>query len=152
MRPRVQFSQATRRNAMDGVHDMGGMHGFGPIQYDPEEPVFHEPWMGRVYGLGAAQVEPLTPSLDASRAALELLPPAVYLGSSYYERWLYRMERRLVDLGKLNEDEIEDRIAYYREHPDAEIPRHADPAVLARAMQRYTPMRQPLHRPDGEPP
>ena len=41
---------------MNGVHDMGGMHGMGPIKPEPNEPVFHEPWEGRVYGLGLSLI------------------------------------------------------------------------------------------------
>jgi nitrile hydratase subunit beta len=137
---------------MDGVHDMGGMHGFGPIPYEKNEPVFHEPWEGRVYAMGAASLEPISPSLDASRHALENLPPAVYLGLSYYERWLYRMQLRLIELGRITEDELEDRMAYYREHPDAPVPQHSDPAVVERAQTRYTRLRERLARPDGEQP
>lgn len=137
---------------MDGVHDMGGMHGFGPVQREENEPVFHDPWEGRVYALGSAMVMPLHPNLDAARFALEQLPPAVYLASSYYERWLSRIERRLIELGCITPEELEARTAFYREHPDAPVPRHHDPAVLERAMARYTRIREPLHRPDGEPP
>jgi len=39
---------------MNGVHDMGGMHGMGPIQYESNEPVFHEPWEARVFALNLA--------------------------------------------------------------------------------------------------
>jgi Nitrile hydratase beta subunit len=27
---------------MNGIHDMGGMHGMGPIQHETNEPAFHE--------------------------------------------------------------------------------------------------------------
>jgi nitrile hydratase subunit beta len=137
---------------MDGVHDMGGMHGFGPVEHEENEPVFHEPWEGRVYGFGAASVEPITPSLDASRHALEQLPPHIYLGSSYYERWLYRIERQLVALGRITPDEIEERMAFFQANPDAPVARHSDPAIVERALTRYTKLRQRLHRPAGEPP
>ena len=36
---------------MNGIHDMGGMHGFGPIEVEKDEPVFHHPWEGRVYAI-----------------------------------------------------------------------------------------------------
>ena len=36
---------------MNGIHDMGGMHGMGPIKYDKNEPVFHERWEGRAWAL-----------------------------------------------------------------------------------------------------
>ena len=42
------------RPAMNGVHDMGGQHGMGPVQYEKDEPVFHATWEGRVYALTRA--------------------------------------------------------------------------------------------------
>ena len=39
---------------MDGVHDMGGMHGFGKVEPEPNEPVFHAPWEGRALALNRA--------------------------------------------------------------------------------------------------
>jgi hypothetical protein len=39
---------------MNGVHDMGGMQGMGPIQAEANEPVFHEPWEGRMFALRRA--------------------------------------------------------------------------------------------------
>ena len=36
---------------MNGVHDMGGMHGMGPVKHEKDEPVFHAPWEGRVYAM-----------------------------------------------------------------------------------------------------
>src|ERR1700731_3848032 len=92
---------------MNGVHDLGGMDGFGPVHREPDEPVFHEPWEGRVFGmfiLGGG----LPPSpLDAGRHRLERLEPAQYLGSSYYERWLAGLEGALVETGTLTREEIE---------------------------------------------
>ena len=48
---------------MNGVHDMGGQQGMGPVQYEKDEPVFHASWEGRVYALSRsiaclAQMEP----------------------------------------------------------------------------------------------
>ena len=137
---------------MDGVHDMGGMHGFGPVQRDESEPVFHEPWEGHVYALGASASLGLYPNIDASRHALELLPPAQYLASSYYERWLLRAERRLVELGLVTQQEIEERTAFYREHPSSLVPRGSDDAILERARARFAGRPRPLHRADGEQP
>ncbi len=60
---------------MNGVHDIGGMDGFGPVHREPDEPVFHEPWEAHVFGtliFGAG----LPPSpLDAGRHRLERLDP-----------------------------------------------------------------------------
>jgi nitrile hydratase len=137
---------------VDGVHDMGGMHGFGPVLHEENEPVFHEPWEGRVYALGSSTKFPLFPIIDASRYALEQLPPAEYLGSSYYERWLLRAQRRLIELGYITPQELEERLAYYREHPEAPVPRHADDTAMERAQARLDRHPAPLHRPDGAPP
>ena len=40
--------------AVNGVHDMGGMHGMGPVAPEADEPVFHERWEGRVFALNRA--------------------------------------------------------------------------------------------------
>jgi nitrile hydratase len=137
---------------MDGVHDMGGMHGFGPIPIEQNEPVFHEPWEGHVYAMARAASFQLFPNIDNSRFNLESLPPADYLRMSYYERWLMRNQRRLIELGIISEDELEDRLAYFLDHPDEPAPRHSDDSMMERAKERFTGMPEPLHRPDGQQP
>jgi nitrile hydratase len=136
---------------MDGVHDMGGMHGFGPIPIEKDEPVFHEPWEGRVYALGAAGSLGMYPNIDASRHALESLPPDVYLSSSYYERWLIRAELRLVEMGIIRREELDSRIAEYAADAARPVPRRSDPEIDARARRRFERAAS-LHQPDGAPP
>lgn len=92
---------------MDGIHDMGGMDGFGSVYPEPNEPVFHEHWEGRVLALNRAMGASGTWTIDTGRFGIELLPPDVYLVSSYYERWLLRLERLLVQHGLIDADEIE---------------------------------------------
>ena len=92
---------------MNNVHDMGGMQGMGPIAYEKEEPVFHEPWEGRVYALSRALRAFGRWSLDADRYALETMPPEEYLRMSYYERWLKRMEKQVVEHGLVTREEFE---------------------------------------------
>jgi len=91
---------------MNGIHDMGGMHGMGPIEREEDEPVFHHAWEGRVFALNLA-LRPGKGNLDNSRHGIELLPPADYLRMSYYEKWLARLEGRLVRLGLATEQELE---------------------------------------------
>ena len=90
----------------NSVHDMGGMHGFGPVEAEAEEPVFHASWEARVYalqrGLGATGLW----TIDGGRASLENLPPLEYLASSYYKRWFLGLERRVVAHGLVGADEI----------------------------------------------
>jgi nitrile hydratase len=93
---------------MNGVHDMGGMHGMGPIEREQDEPVFHEGWEGRLYGL--TRVLRLGPerNVDMSRYTMEQLPPARYLAASYYERWLLGLEARLMASGVVSAEELAD--------------------------------------------
>lgn len=115
---------------MNGVHDMGGMHGFGPVVREAHEPVFHAPWEGVVYAINRLRGW-LGYSIDESRYAIESMPPQQYLASSYYERWLYGVERNLLQKGLITREELEAKLAYFRAHPDAEVPRREDPARLA---------------------
>jgi nitrile hydratase len=91
---------------MNGVHDMGGQHGMGPVQYEKDEPVFHGSWEGRVYALTRAMRAWRKWNLDADRHALEVLPPADYLRMSYYERWLTRLEHHVVKYGFATQEEL----------------------------------------------
>jgi nitrile hydratase subunit beta len=71
---------------MNGVHDMGGMHGMGPVQEQKNEPVFHEQWEGRLFALRRAMGAWRKWNIDVTRHEVELVPPADYLRMSYYER------------------------------------------------------------------
>jgi nitrile hydratase beta subunit len=72
---------------VNGVHDMGGMHGMGPIQYEKNEPVFHARWEGRVLAMVRAMGFWGKWNIDASRHSREVIPAAEYLRMSYYEKW-----------------------------------------------------------------
>jgi nitrile hydratase subunit beta len=88
------------------IHDMGGMHGFGPVEPEPNEPVFHAEWEGHVLAMQRAMGYTRLWTIDGGRASLETLPPLEYLGSSYYRRWFLGLEKRLVAHGLVGEDEI----------------------------------------------
>ena len=77
---------------MNGVHDMGGMHGFGKVELEPNEPAFHAPWEGRSLAMNRAMGYCGLWNIDISRSSRESLPPAVYLGSTYYQKWIYGLE------------------------------------------------------------
>ena len=91
---------------MNGVHDLGGMHGMGPIHYEKNEPVFHAPWEGRVYAMNRALGAWHKWNLDAWRHDIELLPPHEYLRMSYYEKWLAALEKRVVNYGFVTNEEL----------------------------------------------
>jgi nitrile hydratase len=90
----------------NSIHDMGGMHGFGPVEAEPNEPVFHAPWEGRVLAMQRAMGHARLWTIDGGRASLENLPPLSYLAASYYKRWFLGLERRVVAHGLVGEDEI----------------------------------------------
>jgi len=71
---------------MNGIHDMGGMHGMGPIQEERNEPVFHHLWESRVFALRRAMGAWRRWNIDVSRHEVEQVPAADYLRMSYYER------------------------------------------------------------------
>ena len=77
---------------MNGIHDLGGMHGLGPVVPEPNEPVFHEPWEGRAFALFAGTFVFAGYTVDEFRHAIEKIEPAHYLESSYYEHWLHAFE------------------------------------------------------------
>jgi nitrile hydratase subunit beta len=91
---------------MNGVHDMGGMHGFGNVAPEHDEPVFHAPWEGRVLAMVRAMGLLGLWTIDGSRFSLERLPPDVYLASSYYKRWALGLENRCLQTGLIDGDEL----------------------------------------------
>lgn len=82
---------------MNGVHDMGGMHGLGPILDEPEGVAFHHPWEGRVHALTVAA--PTRGNIDEGRHQRELIPGPEYLSMTYYEKWLQSLSELLVKHG-----------------------------------------------------
>jgi nitrile hydratase beta subunit len=92
---------------MNGIHDMGGMHGMGPIEYEKDEPVFHHDWEARTYALSLALRLGGEFNLDAARNAIEQLPPADYLRMSYYEKWFIRLVNYAILKGAVTASEME---------------------------------------------
>lgn len=105
---------------MDGIHDVGGMDGFGALP--PDEPAdaspFHEPWEGRVEALFLACLSQDLFELDDLRATLERHDPAYYLTTPYYERWQTALEELLFDAGIVEREELVARI----EATDGDVP------------------------------
>ena len=91
---------------MDGIHDMGGMDGFGKVEPETNEPPFHAPWEGRVLAMQRAMGYAGAWHIDMSRFAQERLPPQVYITASYYQRWALAMERNLVERGYADAEEL----------------------------------------------
>jgi nitrile hydratase beta subunit len=86
---------------MNGIHDMGGMDGFGPVVSEPNEPVFHAAWERRMFALALAVPFAVSYGDDHFRREIERLPPADYLRAGYYEKWLRAMHTLLAERGVL---------------------------------------------------
>lgn len=91
---------------MDGVHDMGGMDGFGKVEPEPNEPAFHAPWEGRVLAMQRAMGFAGAWAIDQSRYAGERIPPPIYLTASYYDRWAMAIVRNAIERGLAGADEF----------------------------------------------
>ena len=117
---------------MNGVHDMGGQHGMGPVEYEKDEPVFHAPWEGRVYALSRAMRAWRKWSLDTDRHAIEALPPVDYLRMSYYERWFRRLVAQVVRYGLVSKEEMESG------RPDPASPKATPAFTLATSSRWFT--------------
>lgn len=89
---------------MNGAHDAGGQMGYGPIDHETNEPVFHAAWERQLFALALANASDW--SLDEDRAACEAMPPLKYVTTSYYEHWLHGMEFLLQRHGFVTADEI----------------------------------------------
>jgi nitrile hydratase len=116
---------------MNGAHDLGGMHGFGPVVREENEPVFHADWEKTVFMMSRAMRVRGIINIDESRHGIERMPPAEYLAASYYERWLASLERNLIDKGIITPQELEERQALLREQPDTPAPQREDPELIA---------------------
>ena len=91
---------------MNGAQDLGGMMGFGPIEPEHDEPVFHAEWERRAFALTVAMGATGAWNLDASRHARESLDPARYLSSTYYQIWLEGLARLLREARLVTPDEL----------------------------------------------
>ncbi len=111
---------------MDGIHDVGGMHGFGPATWPGADAALPNDWDARAFALAVASAPRST---HAFRHTIEQIGHARYLQASYYEKWLYEAEQALVETGALTHEEVDAWAARLAGGEPA--PRTADPARTA---------------------
>ena len=128
---------------MDGIHDMGGMDGFGKVEVEANEPVFHAPWEGRVLAMQRAMGFAGAWNTDMSRFAQERLPPAVYVGVPYYKRWELGIEKNVTERGLADADEID---AGHALRPGKQLKRKLTPENIAKIFVRGS-FARPTNRP-----
>ena len=102
---------------MDGVHDLGGMHGFGPVEREENEPTFHGAWEATVMAMMRAAGGRGLYNLDEFRHAIERMRPSAYLAATYYEKWLDGVSRLLVEKGVVSQADLDARTAFFQARP-----------------------------------
>ncbi len=120
---------------MNGMHDVGGMHGFGEVLPEENEPVFHEAWEGRTYVMlrGLNRKFPAkVPGL--ARDIIEQIEPARYLKINYFERFLEVLEKRALAEGIISEAELEDRMKLIEDGGGDPVPYSEDKEAAAAAV------------------
>ena len=111
---------------MDGIHDMGGMHGFGPVVREENEPIFQHPWEGRVLAMVRATPIPIPGGM---RNNIETMDPGHYLTTSYYEKWLHARIKGLIDAGAITPEEIEEKVRFFADNPGEDVSKTVVPEV-----------------------
>lgn len=96
---------------MNGIHDLGGLDGLGPINPEENEPVFHDEWERRMFGVMIACFAGGNYNVDEFRHGIERMGAPAYLNTTYYEHWLKSLETVLVEKGKITAEELAARKA-----------------------------------------
>src|SRR5258705_10995266 len=91
---------------MNGVPGRGGRGRLGKVERGLNEPMFHAEWEARVLAMVRAMGAAGAFNIDTSRFYREMLPPHVYLASSYYRKWFLGLEELLVDKGFIAAEEV----------------------------------------------
>lgn len=129
---------------MDGVHDMGGMHGFGPVDPSPDKPLSQTDWHARMFGIELSYTQPGGFNLDWMRHVMECMPPAAYLSSEYFDRWYWREAGILSNAGWVSIDELTTGKAATRPADAGDpLPPDAVPAILSQGVDSRRPSAGP---------
>jgi nitrile hydratase subunit beta len=127
---------------MNGGQDLGGTHGHGPVQPEPNEPVFHAEWEKRAFALTLAMGMPGGWNIDMGRFARENRKPNEYLDMTYYQIWFAALETMAKDRGLVSDDEIE---AGHSLRPAKPVARTLKPEDVAKTLHRGGPTERPTN-------
>ncbi|NBU45776.1 MAG: nitrile hydratase subunit beta, partial [Betaproteobacteria bacterium] len=128
---------------MNGVHDMGGMQGYGPVQREVNEPIFHAAWERQAMGLTVLMGGSGPWNIDQARSARESLPPSLYLSSSYYQIWIEALERLMLARGLVSAHELHTGAMSAPALPVRVIAADQVDAAMARGTSAERPVRAP---------
>jgi nitrile hydratase len=91
---------------MDGIHDLGGMHGFGAVEREEHEPPFHAPWEAAVVALMRAARTAGVYNIDEFRHGIERMVPADYLSFTYFNKWCANYFMLMLDNGTITMEDV----------------------------------------------
>jgi nitrile hydratase subunit beta len=120
---------------MDGIHDLGGREGFGPINVDEKEEPFHEPWEARVFGIARAISRPDDWNIDWFRHCRELIDPIDYLTRAYFDQWLMTYAAMMVNSSMAT---VEELASGYSQAPLSGFPPPLPPSAITTAKKAVT--------------
>nr|ABY59055.1 nitrile hydratase beta subunit [Mesorhizobium sp. F28] len=109
---------------MNGLYDVGGADGLGPVNPPTEEPVFRAEWEKAAFTMFAALFRAGYMGLDEFRFGIEKMNPSEYLESPYYWHWIQTFIYHGLRTGKIEEAELDRRTQFYLDNPDAPFPEH----------------------------
>ena len=129
---------------MDGIHDVGGMQGFGPVPPLTDAPPFAEPWEGKAFVIGALAARIAGTNLHAFRHAIERVPPREYL-VGYWNRWAMGAQIMMEDSGIVTDEEVRARAARLtgRDAPEPPPPTPHKPQMPSGGAGNLRPLEQP---------
>ncbi len=125
---------------MNGGQDLGGMHGFGPVVEEADEPNFHAEWEARAMAMVVAIGACGQWNIDQSRHARESLPPADYMRFPYYRIWTEALQTLLLERGMVRPDELADGVA---REPGKPVPRIMTPETVEPLLRKGGPVDRP---------
>lgn len=133
---------------MDGIHDMGGTEGYGPVSYAPGEPGrVDERWEAIAGAAVFALFRSGHTNLDAHRHRIERIDPRRYLPVTYWGRWLAAVESAIVDQGVASSEGIRDAVRRAGGDPDSSAPPALAPAVALEGTENHRTARREIDTP-----
>jgi nitrile hydratase len=135
---------------MNGVHDMGGLQGFGPVRPEANEPVFHADWERQAMGLTVLMGGCGQWNLDQARSTRESLAPALYLSSSYYQIWIEALERLMLARSLVSSEELRQGDMSSPAQPVRVLAADQVDAAMARGTSAERPVRAPAQFSPGQ--
>ncbi|MFF1255167.1 nitrile hydratase subunit beta [Pseudarthrobacter sp. NPDC058329] len=115
---------------MNGIHDLGGADGFGPVLTEEDEPVWHAEWEKAAFAFFAQSAAAGYFNLDEFRASIERMDPVDYLTHPYYAHWMHAFEEYLARENPGFPAELERRTAQYLADPSLPLPETVNPDLV----------------------